>query len=546
MLTIGMATYEDYNGVYFTIQSLRMYHNIKDCELIVVDNSPQSKDSITLREYLNWVKDIPIRYIGYEGVKGTAAPRNLVFDYANKEYVLCLDSHVLLLPNSIDNLKKFYKENNSSKDLIQGPMIYDDFVGYATHFDDVWRGQMWGIWGTDPRGGNPDNEPFEIPAMGLGAFSSRKDSWLGFNKNFTGFGGEEFYIHLKYKHKGHKTLCLPGFRWMHRFGRPHGVTYPLSMQAKVRNYLIGHYELSIPIDRCRNHFVYEEKFPAEEFDKMAIEIKANPSSGCGCSNKSEEQIAKQKEETKYTADDNPLTLEVTKLCKFAKTGAHFGVFNLVTYAMTNTLTSKLFANHDKITKDMETSKVRLDDKGNEIKIDISVSNKSVKDTLIDVDILAIEENLSVDELFNVLVKYSNQTNVKRILLGGTFYMGETNNGKPGILPCVRRFTKEFPEWTVKDNIKIGSGWLVLSRLKEDKKELPPTWKQGWNFIKAATRLAKEGFGTASDEVVELRLAECQLCPSRNEDRCGECGCYIEKKATWPAESCPLGKWHSVT
>ena len=39
-LTIGLATYDDYHGVYFSIQALRMYHTeiINKTEILVVDN----------------------------------------------------------------------------------------------------------------------------------------------------------------------------------------------------------------------------------------------------------------------------------------------------------------------------------------------------------------------------------------------------------------------------------------------------------------------------------------------------------------------------
>ena len=37
-LTIGMAAYNDFNGVYFTLQSLRLYQDLQDTELLVVDN----------------------------------------------------------------------------------------------------------------------------------------------------------------------------------------------------------------------------------------------------------------------------------------------------------------------------------------------------------------------------------------------------------------------------------------------------------------------------------------------------------------------------
>jgi hypothetical protein len=37
-LTIEMAAYNDFDGVYFTVQALRLYHDLDDVELLVVDN----------------------------------------------------------------------------------------------------------------------------------------------------------------------------------------------------------------------------------------------------------------------------------------------------------------------------------------------------------------------------------------------------------------------------------------------------------------------------------------------------------------------------
>jgi hypothetical protein len=47
-LTIGMATYDDFDGVYFTVQALRLYHDLRDTELVVVDNfgCPHTRDLI--------------------------------------------------------------------------------------------------------------------------------------------------------------------------------------------------------------------------------------------------------------------------------------------------------------------------------------------------------------------------------------------------------------------------------------------------------------------------------------------------------------------
>ena len=51
-LTIGMPTYNDFSGVYFTLQALRCYQYMRDTELLVVDNygCPTTKDIVE-----NWV-----------------------------------------------------------------------------------------------------------------------------------------------------------------------------------------------------------------------------------------------------------------------------------------------------------------------------------------------------------------------------------------------------------------------------------------------------------------------------------------------------------
>ena len=38
LLTIGMAVYDDWGGVYFTVEALRMYQNLSDVEILVIDN----------------------------------------------------------------------------------------------------------------------------------------------------------------------------------------------------------------------------------------------------------------------------------------------------------------------------------------------------------------------------------------------------------------------------------------------------------------------------------------------------------------------------
>ena len=126
---------------------------------------------------------------------------------------------------------------------------------------------MFGKWGTDPRGDK--DEPFEIPMQGLGIFTCRQEAWLGFNPRFQGFGGEEFYIHEKFRQAGHKALCLPWLRWLHRFGRPRGVPYNVAFEDTIRNYLIGWSELGLPLDSIYNHYL--DQIPAGVVARVASE-----------------------------------------------------------------------------------------------------------------------------------------------------------------------------------------------------------------------------------------------------------------------------------
>ena len=138
-LTIGMATYKDYDGVYFTIQALRLFQDLENTELLVVDNYG---DEDTRQLIEGWVHG---RYMRATETVGSAAAKNVVFQEATGEAVLCCDSHVLFVPGTIARLKAYYRDHPDANDLLQGPLLYDDLSLISTHFDPVWRGQMWDL-----------------------------------------------------------------------------------------------------------------------------------------------------------------------------------------------------------------------------------------------------------------------------------------------------------------------------------------------------------------------------------------------------------------
>lgn len=65
-----------------------------------------------------------------------------------------------------------------------------------------------------------------------------------------------------------------------------------------------------------------------------------------------------------------------------------------------------------------------------------------------------------------------------------------------------------------------------------------------SLIRAVWRHAWNGWRRVPESVRQERLDVCRQCPAMLGDRCAFCGCYLSVKTSWPAESCPIGKWDS--
>ena len=254
-LTIGAATFDDFEGVFFTFQALRLANleRLDELDFVLIDNNPESNEGVATREFC---EKAGVRYFPERAWRSTAT-RDLIFRHALASWAMSLDPHVLLEPKTVSRLLDFLETQDPARpNLFQGPMLYD-YLGDetpATHMNPVWRENMFGTWGHDERGKNPDGDPFKIPAMGLGLFVCGVESWPGFNPLFRGFGGEEGYIHQKARNAGGKTLCLPFLRWVHRFQRPRGISYPLNIQERIRNYALGWSELGLDLGEVVAHF----------------------------------------------------------------------------------------------------------------------------------------------------------------------------------------------------------------------------------------------------------------------------------------------------
>ena len=75
---------------------------------------------------------------------------------------------------------------------------------------------------------------------------------------------------------------------------------------------------------------------------------------------------------------------------------------------------------------------------------------------------------------------------------------------------------------------------------------PGLLRRAMNFGAAIARHAVDQLRNVDDERFDARLAICRECPSCDVSQlvCREqsCGCFLQTKARWASETCPLRKW----
>lgn len=568
-LTIGMAVYDDFDGVFFTVQALRLYHDLSNVELLVVDNLPNSPAGEMTRGLIeNWASDgtAGARYIAMPEPTGTTQPRNRVFDEASGDAVMCVDSHVMLAPGSIARLLNWYDSNPANGDLLSGPMLLDNFAQIATQFDDVWNAEMWGTWGSDERGVNPYAPPFEIFAQGLGLFTCRRSAWLGFNREFRGFGGEECYIHTKYRQAGRKCLCLPFLRWAHRFGRPGGVKYPLTRENKIRNYILGHRELGLPLDRAREHFVGGGLVSAAEWAKAESDplryAQYQPSGGCGTCGSG---VSKSNREAPPAPESigeifahiaripRDLNEHMAKLRELASQAGRVTEFtsrreSTVAFLAAEPMPRRLvsYQKEDDAVRDHLHRLVLAKnnaDPSQATEFTTVFGGDSLKvDKIEPTDLLFIDTAHNAERVYAELTRHAEQVSARIVFHDTAIYGEKGDDGGPGLLVGIRRWLAEHPEWSVIYHTNEQYGLTVISRDPADKPKLPGVVRMGVNFAKALAEHVASGAKMAPKELAEYRAATCLTCEHRRDDRCSVCGCFIAEKAAWETSECPLGKW----
>ncbi len=615
-LTIGMAHFDDYHGAYFSIQALRLSEPdvMRDVEFVVVDNSPaNSKHSQMLRPFVEgWARQgtAGVKYVPFQGTVGTSAPRDQIFKVASGNAVLAMDCHVMYPPGTIKRLIEWYDEHPDTDDIYSGPLVYDDLKNYTTHFDNVWRGEMWGIWarawecceggvhfssrqnnnkceyydlvggkspiqschkcnkalpsdvawggheqklieaGYRPLGEHSDDAPFEIPGMGLGVFSCRREAWLGFNEHASGFGGEELYIHEKFRQAERKAICLPFLRWLHRFARPDGVPYPLPRYLKVRNYVLEFQELGFPLDDIHAHFV-KPGLLSEEHWKYLLEDPighSNPPSASSCAVAIESGVTKAKsiDEAYQTMleRERDLNRHMPKLRELAEKVEHvteFGKRSEGLAAFAAARPKKIVSYNIDASKEMDHLVSLAKEEGIEVVHDRSASPDVA--TIEATDMLFIDSTAhNAKRLNEELKKYVPAVSRYIVFHDTALHGNKGDDGGAGLFGALLPFLKQNEAWQVVYHTQDQYGLTVISQDPADRKSLPSTITMAKNFAKASLAHIKDGAKAASQELLDARLAVCTLCDQRNGNRCSVCGCGLSAKAGWLEQNCPIDRW----
>ena len=256
-----MATYDDYDGVYFSVQAIRLYHpEVTDrTEILVLDNHPSGPCAKPLKDLERQVAGY--RYVPYERIHGNWV-RDLLFREANAEFVLCMDSHVLFRPGALARLVEYLEGQPGPSDLWQGPLMGDNLKPFATHFDPVWRDRDVRRVGDGPARSGPGRTRVRDPdarargvrvppgrVAGLQSPAAAGSAWKKAISTRRSDG----------RAAGHSACRSSAGRTV-SIGRS-GTRYPVSVEDRVRNYLLTHDELGLDPGAAIAHF--EQEFGAE-------------------------------------------------------------------------------------------------------------------------------------------------------------------------------------------------------------------------------------------------------------------------------------------
>jgi hypothetical protein len=121
----------------------------------------------------------------------------------------------------------------------------DNLKPLGTHFDPVWRTGMYGVWATTRAAWTPTRPRSRSRCKGSGCSGAAAPRGRATTPGSAGSAWKKGTSTRRSDGRAAGHSVLPFLGWTHRFNRPFGPRYPVSVEDRVRNYLLTHNELGL-------------------------------------------------------------------------------------------------------------------------------------------------------------------------------------------------------------------------------------------------------------------------------------------------------------
>lgn len=597
-LSIGMACANDPKGLYWTLLILREVNQFGG-EIVVVNNASSTPQGQSVKAV---ALDFGANHIDFDRDHGTSQPRNEALRQMTGEYGLIIDSHVSV-PNLGQLTQELHNGTIGGDDIFSGPLFMGWRKGTSTHFRDEWGPDgMWGRWGlawqrfdrkgpifdvtatTGDQGGKarfwtvtmdpqpvdipvdceylghhaaliragysplgtlPTDKPFEIPAMGLGMFLVKRETWLGFHPLARKFGGEELTIHEYYRDHGRKAICLPWLPWHHFFAEDKtSPGYELPNADRARNYILQVNRLKKREQHWPRMIAAMNKLAgADQVEKIVANPDQYPIEPCATCGKSETGLPYES----MSADD------LVSMVRHRPRDFDKQVDNLIAQVagmerITAVVKRRewdvvlLASGAKSVVSHNREVDPKLQERCNVLFPGAYQHQPGWPKDIEETDCLVLDTIPTGDVLYGNLTLFAPKV-AKRIVIHATALHGNKGEGGgPGMFLGLTRFLRENPDWLVIDHNDTQFGLTVISREPDRRKPLPGILTKAANLASAMAAHIASGMQPATEEQADIRVSTCSLCKFRNGPNCSVCGCVIELKATLASSECPLGHW----
>ena len=322
---------------------------------------------------------------------------------------------------------------------------------------------------------------------------------------------------------------------------------------KVRNYVIGHQELGLPLDEIHKRFIESKLMDERSWNYLLEDPIAHTATPCGTCGGPQPPDGATLDEIFAWTQTHPHNMgcHMPRFSELASKCQHVtAMVKQKEFAVT------LLAGRPKVLRVYTSEPSPIHERLAAVANGTDYGWKNVDwltlDDVEETDLLVIHSIHQADRLYAELSKFAPRVRRWILLRSTGLYAENGEGGGPVLLPAMRTFMRENPEWSVIEHNMVDCGYTILGRDPADKPKLPSLPRMAWNYAKAIAKHQATGAKLASEAKIEARLNVCMTCPQRTDNRCSVCGCFLDVgpnerdgKAVWDESECPLGNWAGV-